>query len=138
MKFILGTKQYMTQVFTEDGSVLPGTVISAGPVTVTHVKEKATDGYRAYQIGFGAQKPHRISKAVLGQSKGRAYKVLRECRVFGEEAMPKEGETLTAELFKEGESVFVSGISKGKGFQGVVKRHGFHGGPRKPCLFTTP
>lgn len=129
MKFILGTKQQMTQVFTDDGRVHPATVIQAGPTTVTQTKTKETDGYNAVQVGFGAQKEQRINKAQ--RPKGH-FRFLSEFRL-GDDTAPecKVGDTFgVGDLFQIGDVVEVSAISKGKGFQGVVKRHGFAGGPR--------
>lgn len=131
MKFILATKEDMTEYFAEDGKVFPVTVLKAGPVTVTRVFEKAKDGYSSVQVGYGAQKKHRINKAQLGQMKGGLYKTLKEFRLKpGEESSAKEGDVIDLSVFKEGDKLQVSSISKGKGFQGVVKRHGFAGGPR--------
>jgi len=122
----------MTQVFDEHGRVHPATIILAGPVTVTQVKTVDTDGYHAAQIGFGVQKEHRVTKPRLGHMKkaGGIFKYLREERTL----VPietKVGDALNvADVFQPGDTVQVSAISKGKGFQGVIKRHGFHGGPR--------
>lgn len=131
VKFILGTKENMTEYFSEDGQVFPVTIVSAGPVTVTRVFEKEKDGYNAVQVGFGAQKKHRINKAQIGQMKGGLYKTLKEFRLKpGEKSEAKEGDVLDVSSFTPGDKVQISSISKGKGFQGVVKRHGFGGGPR--------
>ena len=131
MKFILGTKENMTQYFTDDGAVVPVTVISAGPMTVTRVFEKSKDGYNAIQVGFGEQKKQRITKARTGQMKGGYYRVLKEFRLKpADKNEAKEGDKIDVSIFEPGDSLLVSGVSKGKGFQGVVKRHGFHGGPR--------
>ena len=131
MKFILATKQHMTQLFDEDGRVHPATVLAAGPVRVTQVKTKERDGYRALQAGFGAQKPQRLSAQVRGHLKDLgAFRTLREFRVPESEEAPERGAVLDVSQFSAGERVRVSAISKGKGFQGVVKRHGFKGGPR--------
>lgn len=128
MKFILGTKQYMTQTFDEKGIVKAGTVVSAGPLVVTSLKSDEKDGYVAVQVGFGAAKEKNISKPVLGHLKGKGlFKHLREFRTT---EAPEVGSSIDVTAFKEGDVVAVSGISKGKGFQGVVKRHGFSGGPR--------
>ncbi len=130
MKYILGTKINMTQMFAEDGTVSPVTVISATPSKVTQVKSKEKDGYTAVQIGFGERKAKNISKAVSGHTKDvGSFQTLREFRIEGGE-MPSRGDEITVDAFKEGDIVEVSGITKGKGFQGVVKRHGFKGGPR--------
>jgi large subunit ribosomal protein L3 len=135
MKFILGKKQHMMQCFLDDGTVVPATVIQAGPLVVTQVKTPDTDGYTAVQVAFDEQKPHRATKAHLGHTvasqKGEegqtAFKHLREFRDIEEIAV---GDRITVDSFAKGDMVMVSGLSKGKGFQGVVKRHGFHGGPR--------
>ena len=131
MKFILGTKENMTEYFSEDGQVIPVTIVLAEPTTVTRVMAKEKDGYDAVQVGFGANKKHRISKAELGQMKGALYRGLKEFRLKpGDKSEAKEGEVIDVSVFAPGDKVQVSSISKGKGFQGVVKRHGFHGGPR--------
>ncbi len=131
MKFILGTKENMTEYFSEEGVVIPVTIISAGPVTVTRIFEKAKDGYNSVQVGFGTQKAHRITKASAGQMKGVPYRELTEFRLKPSDVSDvKEGDVIDVSAFAPGDKLQVSGISKGKGFQGVVKRHGFHGGPR--------
>lgn len=128
-KFILGTKEEMTQVFTKEGVLIPVTAVKAGPVVVTQVKNTGTkDGYTAVQVGFGPQKAQRMNKAMLGHLKGAGpFRVCKEFRVEGEYTV---GDMIDASVFSEGDNVIVSGLSKGKGFQGVVKRHGFKGGPR--------
>lgn len=119
----------MTQYFDETGAVHPATLISAGPIVVTQVKTKETDGYNAIQFGYLEQKKERLTKPVLGHLKGNALKVIKEVRV--NTAPDKSvGDVVGVEIFEKGDSVFVTATSKGKGFQGVVKRHGFHGGPR--------
>lgn len=129
-KFILGTKVNMVQFFKEDGTALPVTVIETFPGTVTQVKTKATDGYDALQVGFGAQKKERIGKARLGQMKTFGpFRHLKEFR-FTDGTTAQVGDSITLDSFAEGDTVRVTGTSKAKGFQGVVKRHGFHGGPR--------
>lgn len=131
MKFILGTKENMTQYFTEDGAVVPVTVVSAGPLVVTRVFEKTKDGYNAVQVGFGEQKKERITKARMGQMKNEPFRVLKEFRLKPIDANEmKEGDKIDVSIFNVGDKLQISGISKGKGFQGVVKRHGFAGGPR--------
>ncbi len=121
----------MTQYFGEDGVVTPVTVISAPPVTVTRVFEKSKDGYDAVQIGQGTQKESRISRARKGQMKSGMYKTLKEFRLKStEKTTTKEGDSIDVSVFVPNEKVQVSSVSKGKGFQGVVKRHGFSGGPR--------
>ncbi len=128
MKYILGTKQNMTQIFDKDGIVSPVTVIEAAPSTVTLLRTKDKDGYNAVQLGFGVRSTKNVSKPVLGHTKGKGYKAIREFRYDGEQ--PAVDTTVGVDTFKEGDIVEVSGLSKGKGFQGVVKRHGFKGGPR--------
>lgn len=121
----------MTQVFDAAGRAFPATVLSAGPVVVTQVKTKASDGYDAIQIGFGEQKEQRLSKAVKGHLKGGLFRHIAEFRVSGEEAgKAKVGDSLDLSLFAEGDIISVRSESKGKGFQGVVKRHHFKGGSR--------
>lgn len=130
MKFILARKGRMSQIFDEKGTVHAVTVVKAGPMVVTQVKGADTkDGYSAIQVGFEDQKTQRIGKSVLGHTKGVGYKVLKEFRVeeAGELAL---GSEIKADTFAEGDTVVVTSTSKGRGFAGVVKRHGFHGGRR--------
>src|SRR3989344_7206103 len=129
-KFILGKKIGMTNLFRENGGVLGVTVIQAGPNTVVQVKTKDNDGYDAVQIGFEEAREHRVTKPLRGHSRpaGGLFKHLREFHVSGETSY-QVGERLDAGLFEEGELVQVSAQSIGRGFQGVVKRHGFAGGP---------
>ena len=131
MKFILGTKQHMTEYFTEDGKVVPATLIAAGPTVVTQVKTKDSDGYTAVQVGFGDRNPKNISKAVKGHVKELGnFRHIKEFRIEGA-ADCKVGDKFNiSDIFKKGDVIVVSGTSKGKGFQSVIKRHGFHGGPR--------
>lgn len=130
MKFILGTKEYMTEYWGEDNKVVPVTIVTAGPLVVTQIKTKATDGYDAVQVGFGKRNPKNLSKAVKGHLKDLgSFKYLKEFKAPGHSY--KVGDTISvADMFTSGQKVQVSSTSKGKGFQGVVKRHGFHGGPR--------
>jgi large subunit ribosomal protein L3 len=130
MKFLLARKVNMTQVFDDKGATYPVTVLSVTPVTVTQVKDMTRDGYKGVQLGVGERKTKNISRAVLGHTKGVGYSSLREYRLKDEDAAPAVGETMDATLFSEGDKVTVTAVSKGKGFQGVVKRHGFHGGRR--------
>ncbi len=136
MKFILGKKQHMMQCFLSDGTVVPTTVIQAGPLVVTQVKNPDRDGYTAVQVAYDEQKASRATKAHVGhvlpskkdkEDSASAFKHLREFRDIEEIAV---GDLITVSAFAKGDMVTVSGLSKGKGFQGVVKRHGFHGGPR--------
>lgn len=129
MKFLLATKKGMTQIFTEDGKALAGTVLSATPMTVTQVKTKAgADAYDAVQVGFGAQKVSRLNKSVAGHLKGKAFKTVKEFRTEAGDAAV--GNEIKADIFAAGDEVQVSGTVKGRGFQGGVKRHGFKGGSR--------
>lgn len=133
MKYLLGRKESMTQLYTEDGRAVPATIIHAGPVVVTQIKNKTTDGYEAIQVGFEAQKETRVTKAELGHTKAfGTFKELKEFRVRLTDTMPEVtvGASLDVSQFAVGDTIRVTGTSKGKGFQGVVKRHGFHGGPR--------
>ncbi len=126
MKFILGKKLNMSQIYGEDGNVIPVTLVQAGPCTVTQVKEEKKDGYKAVQVGFGKKKKQ--SKSLSGHLKGLGnFRYLKEFRINGEEI--KTGDRIDVSTFTPGDKVFVSGTSKGKGFQGVVKRYGFSGGP---------
>lgn len=121
----------MTQIFDKEGSVHPVTVISATPSTVTQLKTKEKDGYVAYQIGYGEKKAKNINKPEKGHMKDLGnFRVLREFRPEDGATMPAIGDKVEIDIFKEGDVVEVSGTSKGRGFQGVVKRHGFYGGPR--------
>ena len=132
MKGILGRKIGMTRIFNEKGEMVPVTVIQAGPCYVTQVKTTETDGYEAIQIGFEEVHPNRLNKPEFGHLKKNnlpPLRILREIRV--EDASQYEvGQVLTVEMFQPGDLVDVTGTSKGRGFQGGVKRHGFGGGPR--------
>lgn len=131
VKFILGKKENMSEYFSEDGTVVPVTIVSVPPATVTKIFEKAKDGYDSVQVGFGAQKKERITKSSAGAMKGAFYKTLKEFRLKPADKIDvKEGDSVDVSAFAPGDKIIVSSISKGKGFQGVVKRHGFHGGPR--------
>lgn len=128
MKFIIATKQHMSQVFTDAG-VVPVTVLSCGPNVVTQIKTKEKDGYEAVQVSAGVRKEKNIAKAQKGHAKGLGnFATAAEFNPAKIEH--KVGDAISLEIFKPGDTVQVSAISKGKGFQGVVKRHGFHGGPR--------
>lgn len=134
MKFILGKKLGMTQVFRANGLVVPVTRIQAGPCIVTQVKTEEQDGVKAIQIGFDKQKLFRLSRAERGHVKDIAFesgitvRYIRAVRVEDDMGM-KRGDRFNVNVFTSGEKVQVVGTSKGKGFQGVVKRHGFAGGP---------
>lgn len=133
MKFILGEKKNMSQVFDEKGNAHPVTILSAGPVVVTQVKTKDRDGYEAVQIGYGEKKAKNINKAITGHLKGLGnFRFLREFKIEDakEASSIKVGDRFDLSVFKTGDNITISAASKGKGFQGVVKRHGFKGGPR--------
>lgn len=130
-KGIIGRKVGMTQIFDEKGNVIPVTVIEAGPCVVAQVKTVETDGYNAVQLGFGDIKDKHINKPEAGhfaKAKLANKKHLREFRVDSIEGI-KVGDELKADVFEAGEKIDVQGTSKGKGFQGVIKRHGQHRGP---------
>ena len=129
MKTLLGTKLGMTQFFNEDGSVVRCTVIEAGPCQVTQKKTVENDGYAATQIAFGDVKAKRLNKPLLGHLKKAGVAPKRHLIEVRGESDLAVGEAVTVEAFAPGDKVKVSGISKGKGFQGVMKRHGFSGGP---------
>ncbi|HHB90243.1 MAG TPA: 50S ribosomal protein L3 [Anaerolineae bacterium] len=134
MKGLIGRKLGMTQIFTEEGVMVPVTVLEVGPCYVTQIKTPETDGYAAVQLGFGEVKEKRLTKGVLGHLK-RAnvppLRTLREFRVQPEElAEFKLGQKILVDLFNEGDLVDVTGTSKGKGFQGGVKRHNFNRQPK--------
>ena len=134
MPGLLGKKIGMTSIFSPEGKNLPCTVIQAGPCVVTQVKSEDVDGYSAVQIGYGDVKESHASKAIIGHAKkaSTAPKIKKiefndVDEFVRENGEVKLGDTLTVEMFNEGEFVDVVGTSKGKGFQGVVKRHGFGG-----------
>lgn len=130
---ILGKKLGMTQIFEEDGKVFPATVIEAGPCKILQIKTKENDGYTAIQCGFEKQKESRITKPLKGhlnKSKSGPVKMIKEFRLIDEEIQNyKEGQELKVSLFRVGDFVDICGISKGKGFQGVMKRWNFSGHP---------
>lgn len=132
MAGIIGKKIGMTRIFDDNGSQVPVTVIEAGPCPVTQIKSRETDGYTAVQLGFGAQKAKRATRAEVGHAAkagvDAAPRVVREIPV-GEPDQYELGQHLTVEQFESGDRVKVTGTSKGRGFQGVVKRHGFAGRP---------
>lgn len=130
MKSLIGKKLGMTQIFDDEGCRVPVTVIEAGPCSVVQRKTEETDGYEAIQIGFEEQKEHRVSKPLLGHFKKAGVAPMRSlCEVIvSADDETKAGDTLNASVFEEIKFVDVLGATKGKGFQGVVKRHGFSGG----------
>ena len=129
---LIGQKIGMTRIFDDQGRAVPVTVVQAGPCPIVSLKTEETDGYSAVQLGFGRKKESRSSKAELGHaaSVGLDYapRVLREFRTAGD-AEVEEGSELTVEIFEVGDRVKIVGTSKGRGFQGVVKRYGFAGRP---------
>lgn len=134
MAAILGKKLGMTQIFREDGTVVPVTVIEAGPCKVTAVRESERDGYAAVQLAFGEVKEGKLSKGEAGHLKKAGGQPMRHLAEFrdedlGAEEGPKIGEDVTVAAFEPGQKVKVSGASIGKGFQGGIKRHNFGRGP---------
>ncbi len=128
---LLGKKIGMTQIFTEEGVVIPVTVVEAGPEVVTQVKTVETDGYNAVQVAYGDTKAHRVNKPMTGHFEKAGVEVkkhLAEFRVEEGEAY-EVGQVITVEALEEGIKVDVTGVSKGKGTQGNIKRHGHHRGP---------
>ena len=126
MSGLIGKKIGMTSIFDENGKNIPCTVIEAGPCVITQVRTEEVDGYKALQLGFDDKKT--ANKSAEGHAKKAGSAAMRKVVEFkGFEGEHKLGDTITVEHFTEGEFVDVSGISKGKGFQGVVKRHGFGG-----------
>jgi large subunit ribosomal protein L3 len=124
MRFILGKKIKMSEIFDKEGNVIPVTIIEAGPCFVCQLKKKEKDGYEAIQVGFEKLKEKKITKT----KKKKPFRYLRE---FKDEIKNYQlGQKIDVSIFKEGDKVFVSGISKGKGFAGVVKRWGFAGRPK--------
>jgi len=127
MKFILGKKVEMSQIFDEKGNVIPVTLIKAGPCKISQIKNIEKDGYVAVQLGFDKKK--KISSALKGHlQKLGQFRWLREFKI-GEVNNLKRGDVISVGTFVVGDKIKITGISKGKGFQGVVKRHRFHGGP---------
>jgi len=128
---IIGRKLGMTQLFLEDGSVVPATVVEAGPCMVIQKKTKEKDGYNALQLGFLPKNSQRVNKPLSGHFKKAGvgpFTYVREFRVESLEGFESGGEVALS-VFKPGDIVDVTGLSKGKGFTGVMKRHGFHGSP---------
>ncbi len=130
-KAIIGRKVGMTQIFDEKGNVIPVTAIEAGPCTVVQIKTVETDGYTAVKLGFGEVKEKKVNKPEMGAFKKinvAPKKHLREFRLSSVEDL-KTGAEIKADVFTAGDKVDIQGITKGKGFQGVIKRHGQHRGP---------
>jgi large subunit ribosomal protein L3 len=130
MMGLIGRKIGMTQLFDEKGDIVPVTVVEAGPCTVTEIRTSERDGYTALQLGFGTNKEKRFTKPYLGQFTKRNLppsRHLREFRISDVSAFTL-GQTLNAAVFEKGEHVDVEGTTKGRGFAGIIKRHGFKGG----------
>jgi large subunit ribosomal protein L3 len=131
MPAILAKKLGMTQLFMEDGRVERVTVLEAGPCPVTGIRTHERDGYEAVQLAFGLVKEKHLSKPELGHLKKADAPPMKHVVEFRDEAAELQvGETVTADAFAEGDLVKISGVSKGKGFQGTIKRHGFASGPK--------
>ena len=131
MKAILGKKVGMTQIFKESGEVVPVTVIEAGPEVVTQIKTLEKDGYNAVQVGFEDQKPHRVNKPLTGHFEKSGVTPKKHVAEFrNDEGETYElGQVITVADFEEGKKLDITGVSKGKGTQGNIKRHGHHRGP---------
>jgi len=131
MPAILARKLGMTQLFAEDGRVEPVTVLEAGPCPVTGIRTHERDGYEAVQLAFGTVKEKHITKGELGHLKKAGAPPMRHVVEFRDEAGELQvGETVTVEVFEPGQKVKIAGVSKGKGFQGTIKRHNFASGPK--------
>jgi large subunit ribosomal protein L3 len=129
MAAIIGKKLGMTQVFADDGTRVPVTVIEAGPCPVTAVRDADRDGYAAVQLAFGAMPERKLSKAELGHLKKAGAPPARTLVEFRDQGEHQVGETLTVEQFEPGQQVKVSGVAIGKGFAGTIRRHNFSRGP---------
>jgi large subunit ribosomal protein L3 len=127
---LIGRKVGMTQLFNEKGEVIPVTVIEAGPCTVTELRSQQRDGYTAVQLGYGSNKESRFTRPALGQFKKRNLPPLRTLREFRVESIDglEVGQNLDVTIFEKGRYVDVQGVTKGRGFAGVVKRHKFVAG----------
>ena len=133
MAAIIGRKLGMTQIFGEDGSRVPLTVIEAGPCPVTQIKTADTDGYEAVQLGFGAVRPKLLNKPKLGHLQKADAPPVRHLHEFDPSERGAEvalGDIVTVEAFESGEMVRITGVSKGKGYAGTIKRHNFKRGPK--------
>jgi large subunit ribosomal protein L3 len=127
MPGLIGKKIGMTSIFSEEGKNIPCTILEVGPCKVTQVKTEDIDGYNAIQLGFADQKESRVSKAALGHFKKADSTPLKKLIEFPADTDVALGDVVNVEIFEEGDFVTVTGTSKGKGFQGVVKRHNFRG-----------
>lgn len=134
MKGMIGKKMGMTQVFDEQGTVIPVTVIQAGPCYITQIRSTDRDGYVSVQLGYGETKPKNLTKGQLGHLKKADLPALRHLREFriasNADVAVEEGQEIKVDVFEEGELVDVVGVSKGRGFAGTIKRHGFARGPK--------
>ncbi len=134
MKGMIGKKIGMTQVFDEQGTVIPVTVIQAGPCYVTQIRNSERDGYVSVQLGYGETKPKNLTKGQLGHLKKADLPALRYLREFrlpdDAQIAVEEGQEIKVDVFAQGELVDVIGVSKGRGFAGTIKRHGFARGPK--------
>lgn len=133
MKGIIGKKVGMTQIFDEKGNVIPATIIEAGPCYVTQVRTADRDGYVAVQLGYSETNPKRLTQGQLGHLRRNnlpALRHLREFRLRDDELSVEEGAEIKVDVFEKGERVDVIGVSKGRGFAGTIKRHGFHRQPK--------
>ncbi len=131
MSALLGKKIGMTNVFSSDGKLIPVTVLQVGPCVVTQIKTVKTDGYNSLQLGFDEKPVGKLNKAMAGhlkKSSDKGFRVLREFRTDDVDAV-EAGSTVGLDIFTVGDKVNVTGISKGRGFQGTIKRHGFSRGP---------
>lgn len=131
MSALIGKKIGMTNVFSANGRLIPVTVVQAGPCVVTQVKTEDRDGYNALQLGFDEKKVEKLNKPIAGHLKkttDKGFRVLREFRTDNSGKI-ESGTTLSIDMFSVGDKVNISGISKGRGFQGTIKRHGFSRGP---------
>ncbi len=129
LKAILGKKIGMTQIFTEEGAMIPVTVVEAGPCVVTQVKTEESDGYKAIQVGFGEVKEKLVNKPTMGQFKKTGIDAKKYLREFRTEEEFKIGDEIKVDVFEKGESIDVTAITKGKGYAGAIKRWGQHRGP---------
>jgi large subunit ribosomal protein L3 len=128
---LLGKKLGMTALFSSEGSLIPVTVIEVGPCVITQIKTEDTDGYNALQLGFGEKKKSRANKPLQGHLSKAGDACFKHLKEFSVEdpGQYSLGQTITVEMFQVGERVNVEGTTKGRGFSGVIKRHGFHRGP---------
>ena len=127
MPGLIGKKIGMTSIFSDEGKNIPCTILEAGPCKVTQIKTEAVDGYSAIQLGYSEQSENRVSKALMGHFKKADSAPLKKLVEFEADSEVALGDTIDVEMFKEGDFVTVAGTSKGKGFQGVVKRYNFRG-----------